>query len=133
EMGWRGFSQARLQERRGPLKHMGRAARRVALHHLPAVVVDERLSRAQLRRALGLLGALAIPQLFGRIVMMWLYNNTNRTVLLVGMFHSSFDATTAKFGLTFIPDYPTGVVTYLASGAVDVTSVLVVFFPRGVI
>src|SRR5438876_710530 len=50
---------------------------------------------------------------------------------LVEMFHSSFDATTAKFGLTFIPDYTTGVVTYIASGVVAVTAVLIVIFTRG--
>jgi hypothetical protein len=29
---------------------------------------------------------------------MSLYNNTNHSVLLVGLFHSSFDATTAQCG-----------------------------------
>ena len=126
-----GFLQARLQERHGPLKASVIVTLPFALYHLPGLMVDEGLSLVQLPLALGLLGALAILQLFGRIVMMWLYNNTNRSVLLVGMFHSSFDATTAKFGLTFIPDYTTGVVTYLASGVVAVTAVLVVVFTRG--
>jgi hypothetical protein len=40
--------------------------------------------------------------MFGRIVIMWLYNNTGYSVLLVGLFHSSFDATTAAFGRTFV-------------------------------
>jgi len=131
EIGWMGFLQARLQERHGPLKASVIVTLPFALYHLPGLMVDEGLSLAQLPLALGLLGALAILQLFGRIVMMWLYNNTNRSVLLVGMFHSSFDATTAKFGLTFIPDYTTGVVTYIASGVVAVTAVLIVVFTRG--
>ena len=131
EIGWMGFLQDRLQERHGPLKASVIVTLPFALYHLPGLMVDEGLSLAQLPLARGLLGALAFLQLFGRIVMMWLYNNTNRSVLLVGMFHSSFDATTAKFGLTFIPDYTTGVVTYLASGVVAVTAVLVVVFTRG--
>ena len=131
EIGWTGFLQARLQERHGPLKASVIVTLPFALFHLPSLMVDEGLSLAQLPLALVLLGALAILQLFGRIVMMWLYNNTNRSVLLVGMFHSSFDATTAKFGLTFIPDYTAGAVTYIASGVVAVTAVLVVVFTRG--
>ncbi|MFL5700686.1 MAG: CPBP family intramembrane glutamic endopeptidase [Ktedonobacteraceae bacterium] len=131
EIGWMGFLQARLQERHGPLKASVIVTLPFALYHLPGLMVDEGLSLAQLPLALGLLGALAILQLFGRIVMMWLYNNTNRSVLLVGMFHSSFDATTAKFGRTIIPDDTTGVVTFIASGVVAVAAVLIVIFTRG--
>src|SRR5437660_650160 len=131
EIGWMGFLQARLQERHGPLKASVIVTLPFALYHLPGLMVDEGLSLAQLPLALGLLGALAILQLFGRIVMMWLYNNTNRSVLLVGMFHSSFDATTAKFGRTIIPDDTTGVVTFIASGVVAVIAVLIVIFTRG--
>src|SRR3989442_224371 len=131
EIGWMGFLQARLQERHGPLKASLIVTLPFALYHLPGLMVDEGFGLAQLPLALGELGVIAILQLFGRIVMMWLYNNTNRSVLLVGMFHSSFDATTAKFGLTFIPDYTTGVVPYIASGVVAVTAVLIVVFTRG--
>ena len=131
EIGWMGFLQARLQERHGPLKASVIVTLPFALYHLPGLMVDEGLSLAQLPLALGLLGALAILQLFGRIVMMWLYNNTNRSVLLVGLFHSSFDATTAKFGLTFIPGHTAGASTYIASGVVAVAAVLIVVFTRG--
>src|SRR6266566_3334804 len=125
------FGLAPLHARHGPLKASVIVTLPFALYHLPGLMVDEGLSLAQLPLALGLLGALAILQLFGRIVMMWLYNNTNRSVLLVGMFHSSFDATTAKFGRTIIPDDTTGVVTFIASGVVAVTAVLIVIFTRG--
>src|SRR5438045_968257 len=131
EIGWMGFLQDRLQERHGPLLASVIVTLPFALYHLPGLMVDEGLSLAQLPLALVLLGALAILQLFGRIVMMWLYNNTNRSVLLVGMFHSSFDATTAKFGRTIIPDDTTGVVTFIASGVVALTVVPVVVFTRG--
>src|SRR5437763_15171237 len=93
EIGWMGFLQARLQERHGPLKASVIVTLPFALYHLPGLMVDEGLSLAQFPLALGELGVIAILQLFGRVVMMWLYNNTNRSVLLVGMFHSSFDAT----------------------------------------
>ena len=131
EIGWMGFMQARLQERCGPLLASVIVTLPFALYHLPGLMVDEGLSLAQLPLALALLAALAILQLFGRVVMMWLYNNTNRSVLLVGMFHSSFDATTAKFGRTFIPDATAGAATYIASGVVAVAAILIVVFTRG--
>src|SRR5436189_6393 len=84
EIGWMGFLQARLQERHGPLKASVIATLPFALYHLPGLMVDEGLSLAQLPLALGLLGALAILQLFGRIVMMWLYHTPNRRCLWVG-------------------------------------------------
>jgi hypothetical protein len=51
--------------------------------------------------ALLFLGVLGVLQLFGRVVMMWLYNVTGSSVLLVGLWHASFDATTSAFGRTF--------------------------------
>jgi membrane protease YdiL (CAAX protease family) len=67
EIGWTGFLQARLQERHGPLKASVIVTLPFALWHLPGLMVDEGLGLAQLPLALGLLGALAILQLFGRI------------------------------------------------------------------
>src|SRR5207237_10201806 len=110
----------------GPLKASVIVTLPFALYHLPGLMVDEGLSLAQLPLALALLAALAILQLFGRVVMMWLYNNTNRSVLLVGMFHSSFDATTAKFGRTIIPDDAQGGVTSIGTGGVVSDAVMVV-------
>ena len=70
EIGWMGFLQARLQERHGPLKASVIVTLPFALYHLPGLMVDEGLSLAQLPLALALLAALAILQLFGRVVMM---------------------------------------------------------------
>jgi len=131
EMGWTGFLQARLQERHGPWKASVIVTIPFALWHLPSLMVDEGLSLAQLPLALALVGITAIPLLFGRIVMMWLYNNTNRSVLLVGLFHSSFDTTTAGFGRAFIPGYTAGVGTLIASGVVALAAILIVVFTRG--
>jgi hypothetical protein len=61
---------------------------------------------------------------------MWLYNNTNYSVLVVGMFHSSFNATasTPGFAGEFIPG-SAGVL--IAAGVVAVAAVLIVVFTRG--
>ena len=130
EIGWMGFLQARLQERHGPLKASLIVTLPFALYHLPGLMVDEGFGLAQLPLALAELGVIAILQLFGRVVMMWLYNTTNHSVLLVGMFHSAFNVTTQpEFG-AFIPA-PAGTGTLIASGVVAVAAVLIVVFTRG--
>jgi membrane protease YdiL (CAAX protease family) len=130
EIGWMGFLQVRLQERHGPLKASLIVTLPFALYHLPGLMVDEGFGLAQLPLALGELGVIAILQLFGRVVMMWLYNNTNHSVLLVGLFHSAFDVTTQREFGAFIPG-PAGTGTLIASGVVAVAAVLIVIFTRG--
>ena len=86
---------------------------------------------AQLPLALGLLSVLAISQLFGRVIIMWLYNNTKHSVLMVGLFHSSFNTTTGAFGRAFIPGWSDGSVLLMAGGGVAVAAVLMVVLTRG--
>jgi membrane protease YdiL (CAAX protease family) len=127
EVGWTGFLQARLQERHGPLKASVIVTLPFALYHLPAWMVEFKLGLAQLHLALLLTGVLGISQLFGRVIIMWLYNSTGYSVLLVGMFHSSFNVTTSTFGL-FIPREMSFL---LAAGVVAVGAVLIAVFTRG--
>jgi hypothetical protein len=67
--------------------------------------------------------------------MMWLYNATGYSVLLVGLWHSSFDATTSAFGRTFVVPGPeadaflSGFV--IPSAVVAAFAVLVVVFTKG--
>jgi uncharacterized protein len=127
EVGWTGFLQARLQERHGPLKASLIVTLPFALYHLPAWMVEFELGLAQLHLALALTGVLGISQLFGRVIIMWLYNNTGYSVLLVGMFHSSFNVTTSTFH-SFIPRETSFLI---AAGVVAVAAVLLVVFTRG--
>src|SRR5215210_766160 len=135
EIGFMGFLQARLQDRYGPLKASVIVTLPFALYHLPTLMVENGLGLARLHIALGFLGILAVLQMFGRIVIMWLYNNTGYSVLLVGLFHSSFDATTSAFGRTFVVPGPaetaflSGFV--IPSAVVAVFAGLVVVFTRG--
>jgi membrane protease YdiL (CAAX protease family) len=129
EVGWTGFLQARLQVRHGPLKASVIVTVPFALFHLPGWMVEFELGLAQLHLALLLTGVLGISQLFGRLFIMWLYNNTNYSVLLVGMFHSSFNVTTTAFG-PFIP-VPAGSTFLIAAPVVAVAAVLIVVFTRG--
>ena len=78
---------------------------------------------------------LAVLQLFGRVVMMWLYNVTGSSVLLVGLWHASFDATTSAFGRTFaVPGAAWNAEVagfWIPSAVVVVFAVLVVVLTRG--
>jgi len=125
EIGWTGFLQARLQDRYGPLKASVIVTLPFALYHLPNLMVENGLELKRLHIALGYLGILALLQMFGRVVIMWLYNATGYSVLLVGLFHSSFDATTSAFGRTFVVPGPAG--TAFLSGFVIPSTVVAVF------
>ena len=127
-----GFLQASLQDSHGPLKASLIVTVPFALWHLPSLMVDSGLGLAQLHIALGFLGILAILQMFARIVMMWLYNATGYSVLLVGLFHSSFNATTAQNGFAgeFIPE-SAAYGLLIPSVVVAVAAVFVVAFTRG--
>ena len=126
EIGWTGFLQARLQDRHGPLKACVLVEIPFALWHLPGLIGDT----GELPLALVLLGVFAISQLFARVVIMWLYNNTNRSVLLVGLFHSAFNTTNNRFVGEFIPGLAEGAFL-IVSGVVAVAAVLMVVFTRG--
>jgi uncharacterized protein len=127
EVGWTGFLQARLQERHGPLKASIIVTLPFALFHLPAWMVEFELGLAQLHLALLLTGVFGVSQLFGRVIIMWLYNNTNYSVLLVGIFHSSFNVTTSTFD-SFVPRETSFLI---AASVVAVAAVLLVVFTRG--
>ena len=135
EVGFMGFLQARLQDRYGPLKASVIVTVPFALYHLPTLMVENDLGPGSLHIALGFLGILAVLQMFGRIVIMWLYNSTASSVLLVGLWHSSFDATTSAFGRTFVVPGPAGTAFLsgfvIPSAVVAVFAVLVVVFTRG--
>jgi membrane protease YdiL (CAAX protease family) len=127
EIGWTGFLQARLQDGYGPLKAVVLVEIPFALWHLPFLLVD---TGGQFSVALAYLGVLAIAQLFGRVVIMWLYNNTQRSVLLVGLFHAAHNTTINRFTAEFIPA-PAEIGFLITEGVVVAAAVLVLVFTRG--
>lgn len=127
EIGWMGFLQARLQDGYGPLKAVVLTEIPFALWHLPFVLVD---TGGELSLALAQLGILVIAQLFGRVVIMWLYNNTQRSVLLVGLFHAAHNTTINRFAAEFILG-PAGTGFLITEGVVVAAAVLVLVFTRG--
>jgi uncharacterized protein len=130
EIGWMGFLQDRLQERHGPLMGSALVTIPFALWHLPSWMLELGLTFAQLHLALLVTVLFGVTHLFARVFMMWLYNNTRRSVLLVGLFHASFNTTVSPrgFGGEFIPG---GSALWIATGVIAVAAVLVVIFTRG--
>jgi uncharacterized protein len=124
EIGWTGFLQARLQDRHGPLKASLIVTAPFALFHLPDLFVQFGLASA-----LVFLPILAVMHLFARVVIMWLYNTTGRSVLLVGLFHATFNATLVA-GEEFIPG-PAGTTLVIATGIIVVAAVALVMATRG--
>jgi membrane protease YdiL (CAAX protease family) len=124
EVGWMGFLQARLQDRHGALKASLLVTVPFALYHLPDL-----FAQLGLATALVVLPILAATHLFARVVLMWLYNATKASVLLVAVFHASFDATVNGVG-QFIPG-PNGTALVLATAAVALAAVGLVVATRG--
>jgi uncharacterized protein len=130
EIGWMGFLQDRLQEHHGPLKGSVLVTIPFALWHLPSWMLELELTFAQLHLALAVTVLFGVSHLTARVFMMWLYNNANRSVLLVGLFHATFNTTVAPngFGGEFIPG---GSALWIATGVIAVAAVLIVIFTRG--
>jgi uncharacterized protein len=88
EAGWTGFMQDTLQERRGPLVASILVAPAFFLMHLPVLLMTAGAGLALLI----VFGALVIMMTFFRIVVMWLYNGSGRSVLVVALFHSAYNS-----------------------------------------
>jgi membrane protease YdiL (CAAX protease family) len=124
EIGWMGFLQDRWQDRYGPLKAALLVTIPFTLYHLPVWFVDDGLAVALVS-----LPVYAVVHLVARVVMGWLYNTTGRSVLLVGLFHSTFNAT-VLWANQIVPG-PGGTAASLGAGIVLVAAVTLIIVTRG--
>ena len=126
EIGWTGFLFDRLQDRYAPLKASLIVWVPWALFHLPGFYEETGSALG----ALQVLGIFAIPQLCSRVLVAWLYNNTNRSVFLVGLFHAAFNTTTGPVTREFIP--ATAEDQFLIQiGGIIIAAILVAVITRG--
>lgn len=86
ETGWRGFALPRLQEGRSPLRATTILWIFWALWHLPLFFYSYEVS---------ILPGFLIGLLAGAIVFTWMYNRTDGSVLMVALWHGTFNFTTA--------------------------------------
>lgn len=128
EFGWTGFFHARVQERHTPVKACALVAFPFAVNHLPDFFVDEGWSVAQIGPAMGFLVFETFILFFARVILIWFYNNTG-SVLLAGLFHSSFNSTISQMSINFLPNKNDGF--WLASGIVIVAAVTIIVRTRG--
>ena len=134
ELGWTGFLQSTLQDRYGPLLASVMVAPVFALFHLPALfvsgwIMDEGYSLAQFPAALAQVGVLMVFAVFVRVLIMWLYNGSGRSILIVGLSHAALNVIT---GQKIMPELVPGLSSnLLAVAAVAVLGVLVVVVTRG--
>ena len=107
ETGWTGFMQETLQQRHGPLLASIMVAAAFALFHFPLSFLEApQITLAVAAFALFQLAVQAITSIFFRVVMMWLYNSSGRSVLIVALFHSAYNSagTGADYATRFIEE-----------------------------
>jgi uncharacterized protein len=135
EAGWTGFMQDTLQERRGPLLASIMVAPAFVLFHFPLTFVEApQVTIAVVQLALVQLAVQAMVVVFFRVVIMWLYNGTGRSVLIVALFHSAFNSagTGADYATRYIEEIVPGPAALLIPMAVvAVVAVLVTVSTRG--
>jgi membrane protease YdiL (CAAX protease family) len=135
EAGWTGFMQDTLQKRRGPLLASILVAPAFVLFHLPLSFLEApRITLAVVQLALVQLAVQAIVVVFFRVGIMWLYNVTGRSVLIVALFHSSFNSagTGSEYARRFIEELIAGpAVLLIPMVVVAVLAVLVAVLTRG--
>ena len=75
----------------------------------------------------------AVASIFLRVVIMWLYNSTGRSVLIVALFHSSFNTVSgSEYTMKFIRELIVAPVSILISLAiVAAVAVLLTVLTRG--
>jgi uncharacterized protein len=103
EVGWTGFFQERLSPRYTPLKLCAVVAFWWALWHLTDFFVDEGMGLEQVVSALVFFVVEFVLLFFARVLIVWLYTGTGRSILLVVVFHASFDATISELSDDLIP------------------------------
>ena len=130
EIGWTGFFQERLQHRYNPLKLSAVVAVAWAAWHLPDFFVEEGWTLTTLALSPVYFLFELVSLFFARVLIVWLYEKTGRSILVVGVFHASFDATISELSREIIPGSDTQRILIL-SGVIVVAAAAVIVFTRG--
>ncbi len=135
EASWTGFMQDTLQERHGPLLASIMVACAFALFHFPLSFLEApQITLAVVQFALIQLAVQGIVGIFFRVVIMWIYNGSGRSVLIVALFHSAFNSagTGTDYATRFIEQIISGPAALLiAIAVVAVVAVVITVLTRG--
>ena len=136
ETAWTGVMQHTLQQKRGPVLAGVMVAPFFALIHMPGFFVagfinDEPTPLSQFPAVLVQVGMLAVFAMFLRVLIMWLYNGSGCSVLIVGLFHSAFNMTNGQKLTPQLFHLPEGMASLIPLVAVAVMAVVLVTFTGG--
>lgn len=103
EIGFTGFLQDRWQDRFSPLRLTAYVAFFWALWHVPDHFGEEGWGLEQLVAAPVFFVIEFVALFFARALFVWFYARTGRSVLLVAIFHASFDASISELSYDVVP------------------------------
>ena len=103
EIGFTGFLQHHWQDRYHPMKLTLYVALLWALWHLPDHFAEEGWGVEQLIAAPVVFAIGFVSLFFARVLLVFLYNRTGYSVLLVAIFHASFDAAISQLSDDVVP------------------------------
>jgi membrane protease YdiL (CAAX protease family) len=120
EIGFTGFLQHHWQDRYHPMKLTLYVALLWAVWHVPDHFAEEGWGVDALISAPVVFAVEVVSLFFARALFVWFYNRTGSSVLLVAIFHASFDAAISQLSRDVVPGSNT-------AGFLIFTGVIVVF------
>jgi membrane protease YdiL (CAAX protease family) len=103
EIGFTGFLQHHWQDRYNPLKLTLYVALLWAVWHVPDHFAEEGWGMEALVSAPVVFAIGFVSLYFARALFVWFYNRTGYSVLLVAIFHASFDAAISRLSYDVVP------------------------------
>ena len=130
EIGFTGFLQHHWRDRYSPLKLTLYVALLWAVWHMPDHFAVEGWGAEQLIAAPVVFAIEAVSLFFARALFVWFYNSTGFSVLLVAIFHASFDAAINQLSSDVVPASNT-VRFLIFSGVIVFSGTAVIIATRG--
>jgi uncharacterized protein len=103
EIGFTGFLQHHWQDRYHPMKLTLYVALLWAVWHIPDHFAEEGWGVEALLSAPVIFAIEVVSLFFARAIFVWFYNRTGSSVLLVAIFHASFDAAISQLSDDVVP------------------------------
>jgi uncharacterized protein len=130
EIGFTGFLQHHWQDRYHPMKLTLYVALLWAVWHVPDHFAEEGWGVEALISAPVLFAIEVVSLFFARALFVWFYNRTGYSVLLVAIFHASFDAAISQLSYDVVPGSNTARFL-IFSGVIVVFATVVIIATKG--
>jgi membrane protease YdiL (CAAX protease family) len=130
EIGFTGFLQHHWQDRYHPMKLTLYVALLWAVWHMPDHFAEEGWGVEALMSAPVVFATEVVSLFFARALFVWFYNVTGSSVLLVAIFHASFDAAISQLSYDVVPGSNTARFL-IFTGVIVVFATAVIIATRG--